>query len=203
MNMLNAKFRQGPRESDPWVPTATYDEPPFPIIEGTAACSAMRNLAAEHTNIGEQLHVLTVLRAVFKEMGDRESVSDPWLQHRATVPSRAVIERYNNEMQLYSERESGYPRAPMSLRQAFKKDAKVQGDISRMMKDKDVSASVAKKLKTIMLGKLFEETERTPGGLDRFYRVIEKDQERYSRELSAFKRKQKEFDRERGLLPHE
>lgn len=122
-----------------------------------------------------------------------------WLQRRATVPSRFAIERHRNEMQVFSDRESGHPKTPMTLRQAFKKDAKVTADISRMIQDKEVTGSVAKKLKTTTLGKLLYEAEKTPGGLDRFYQVIEKDQERYSIELCVFKRKQEQFDREHGL----
>lgn len=54
--------------------------PPFAIVEGTAACSALRNLAAEHHDIGKNVHVLDVLRAFFKDMGGRDTVTEKWLQ---------------------------------------------------------------------------------------------------------------------------
>ena len=121
-NLLNAKYRKGPREVHPWIPTATYAESPFPIIEGTAACSAMRNLAAEHKDLGQSVHFLHALRAIFREMGDRDDVLDPWLQKRATKPSPDAIALYREEMTVYVERESGHPKAAIPLQRAFKQD---------------------------------------------------------------------------------
>lgn len=205
-NLLNAKFRKGPREKEPWLPTATYYEPPFPVIDGTAACSAMKELAAEHQDIGEPVHFLHALRAIYRAMGDRDGVSDIWLQRRATMPSRAALARYRDELRVYVERERGHPKARKTLRQVFKDDERVLSEVAQVLSQHSTGASARtlrtlRTLKTQTLLRLFEEAENTPGALDRFYHVLEKDQERYARELKEFKDKQTQFDEEHGLLP--
>lgn len=75
-NLLNSKFLNGPRDKQSWVSTATYYEPPFPIIKGTAACSAMRNFAIQHTDLTESINVLDVLKAIFEDMGNRQDACD-------------------------------------------------------------------------------------------------------------------------------
>lgn len=175
-NLLNARYRKGPREAEPWVPTATYEEPPFPILESTAACSAMKKLASDHSDIAQTLHVLDVLNAVYTEMGDRDGVSDPWRQRRVTMPSLRTISRYREEMRVHVERESGHPSAPKTLRQVFKADEKIQADDAQILRNHSVSGAAARTLKTKTLTKLFQEAEGTPGALDRFYPLVEKDQ---------------------------
>lgn len=200
-NLLNARFRKGPRVAEPWIPTATYTEPPFPICEGTAACSAMKRLAAENNDISRSVHVLDALKAIFREMGDRDGVLDPWLQRRVTVPSRRTILRYREDIRMHVERESGHPPAPKTLRQVFKEDDNILAKADSILSHHSVSGQTAKALKAKTLAELFQEAENTPGGMDRFYPLVEKDQERYSKELKEFKKKQEDYDKDHGLFP--
>ena len=56
-------------------------------------------------------------------------------------------------------------------------------------------------MRNLALKRMFEEAEKTPGALDRFYHIVEKDQERDAQQLKDFKKAQKSFDRGHGLLP--
>lgn len=199
-NLLNAKFGNGPREEHVWVPTKTYDEPPFPILEGKAACDAMKNIAQEHMDINQSVNVLDMLRAVFVSMGDRDGIADRWLQRRVTIPSREAVESYRNRMQLFVERGRGEPSAPKTVRQIFKKDEDVGKEVTQLLLSRGQVPS-DKTLRSKVYAQLFEDATNKPGGLDRFLHLVEKDHERYSRELKWFKEKRREFDRRNGLLP--
>lgn len=202
-NLLNAKFRKGPREEAPWVPTATYSEPPFPVLENTAAFSAMKILAAENGDISKSLHFLHALKVIYKEMGDRQGVSDPWLQKRATNLSRRALERYRYDLSTYVQREKGRPKAPKTLRQIFREDEKVLEEVSRVLAGHNLHRQAEKSLRSQTLMRLFNDAEKTPGAFDRFQYLLEQDQERYFRELKDIKKKQEEFDKEHGLHPVE
>lgn len=195
-NFLNALYKRGPRESRSWEPTATYYEPPLPIITGRANFNALKNIAQQRMNIKESVHVLHILRAVFEEMGRSELCCDRWLQRGVTVPSRMAIERYKNELQTFSARENGYPGAPATVKQCFKNDQAVRGQASQLMNERRIPQTNSK-ARTKVLNNLFEKAENTPGALDR-YHMVEKDLERFSRDLKLFKEHQREFDKERG-----
>lgn len=200
-NLLNSLYRKGPRETCHWVPTPTYAEPPFPILEGTAACSSMRLFAEEHNDIHESLHLLNVLKAVYRAMSNRDGVTDRWLQRKVTEPNRRALEGYRNEMRIYSERENGSPIAPRTVRQLYKQDQGVLEKVDAIMSNHSVSEADARRLRKRTITQLFEEAENSPGALDRFYVLAEMDHERYARDLTEFKRVQRQFDQERGLLP--
>lgn len=104
-------------------------------------------------------------------------------------------------MQIYKDRERGRPQAPCTLRQMFRRDEKVIEEVDRTLSAHTVFGAVAKSLRNKTFSRLFEEAEKTPGALDRFLSRVEKDQERFARELKEFKQKQVEFDDEHGLLP--
>lgn len=163
----------------------------------------MRNLAAEYQDISQSLHFLDVLRAVYREMGDREGVSDRWLQRRATIPTTTALERYRNKFKMYVEREKGHPKAAKTLRQVYKEDEKTLGEVSQAMGNHSLSRAAAKRTQNQLLSSSFEEAEKIPGALDRFYHGVEEDQERYAREFKEFKTKQAQFDLEHGLLAKE
>lgn len=110
-NLLNAKFRRSPRSADNFEVTATYPEPPFPLIEKTCAFGALCELRDSHTPLTESVHVLHLLRCIYRHMGDPEDVHDEWLQRRVTVPSRSSIDNYRNELQTFNQREKGSPSA--------------------------------------------------------------------------------------------
>lgn len=201
-NLLNAKFGQGPRVEHPWVPTKTYNEPPFPIMKGRAAETAMKKVAMAHSDITKPFNVLQLLRAVFECMNDREQVRDPWLQRRATIPSREALLQYQNQLQTYIQRGTEEPSGVMTLRQAFKKDAEIANQATRILQERGESVS-NKVLRSAVIAKLFAEASSKPGGLDRFLHAVERDHERYAEELKVFKETVKQFDREHGLLPVE
>ena len=54
-------------------------------------------------------------------------------------------------------------------------------------------------MRNLTLKRMFEEAEKTPGAVDHFYHIVEKDQERYARELKDFRKVQKQFDKEHGF----
>lgn len=107
-------------------------------------------------------------------MGDRDCVSDRWLQHNATMPGDAAIEKYRKELRLFVEREKAHPRAPMNIRQAFKSDPVVVEMANKVFQEngrRGVSdASVAKSE-----DRMFIEAENSPGRLDQYQHVVEKD----------------------------
>lgn len=197
-NVLNAKFKKGPREVYRWVPTATYQEPPVPVIEGTAACESMKKFAQQNSDMRHTLNVLDMLKTIFADMGNREGIQDRWLQRRVTVPSREVIQKYRDEITTFVERNNGNPSQPLTVKQCFKRDQNNQAKVTRIMQEREISSSDSR-AKTKLFSDLFEEAENTPGALDQFNYMVEKDLERYSRELEQFKEHQKQFDIERGF----
>ena len=164
-NLLNAKFRKGPRDPDPWVPTATYAEPHFPIIDGTSACNAMSALAAEYSDINTSVHVIHSLKAVYRDMGDRDALFDNWLQRRATAPSARAWGCYMDDMKIWAEIEHGSPRAARTLRQVFKEDEAILNKVAGILASHTVSKAVERNLKGKTVTMLFEEAENTPGHL--------------------------------------
>ena len=76
-NLLNAKLGKGPRTVEPWVPTQTYLEPPFPIFEHSAVKHAMQNIQEQHEDISKPVDVLDLMQAVYKNLVKRSNVSDP------------------------------------------------------------------------------------------------------------------------------
>ena len=106
-NMLNAKYKNPPRETAPWKITPTYEEPPFPITENTAASSALMELYMQNKNPSSTVNVLDVLRVVYKHMEDHAHCSDKWLQHNVTRPTNRAIEQYEEELCVYQLREKG------------------------------------------------------------------------------------------------
>lgn len=163
----------------------------------------MKSLAAEHQDISQSLHFLHALKAVYKDMGDRECVSNPWLQRRATTPSRRAVEQYRNDLSIYVHREKDRPKAPKTLRQIFREDEKVLEEVSRVLARHNLHGQAERSLRIQTLTGLFNDAEKTPGAFDRFQYLLEQDEERYSRELKEFKKKQDEFDKKHGLHPVE
>lgn len=213
-NMLNAKYKKPPRnpialEPDQrWIPTTTYSEPPFPLLPRTSAFSALGELQESHASLSETINVLDILRCVYKAMGDRQNVGDPWLQRRVTIPSASSVDKYRNEISVYKRRESGHPSAPITVRQAFKNDPVVAEKVASMRLEESTKDSTSAsresdaKARTRLTSKLFEEATLRPGGLEKYRRLVERDLERYAGELKVFKEvTQVKFDEENGLLP--
>lgn len=211
-NMLNAQYKRPPRSKRDWEPTATYSEPPFPISPETSAHSALCELQASHTAISESVNILDVIKLIYKNMRDRHGFTDPWFQNSATRPSDETIEQYLKELAVFKERETGHPSAPITIRNAFNKDRIVLEEVERRLRDAGAGSSVATtsasrnasvtKHKLQMSKVLFEEASPRPGRLDRYTALVEKDHERYAKELKHFKEVvQRKFDEEHGLLP--
>lgn len=201
-NMLNAKFKKGPRNESPWNPVQTYSEPPFPLVfrSGRRECSAsasLRDFSTEHTAIAKTVNVLDLLRCVYRRMGDRQSVSDQWLQKRVTRPSTVAIAKYRSQLQLFNDREHGHPKSARTVRQVFKDDATIKAEVFRIRQQPGETRSAAK-----VTASLFDEASSKPGGLDRFEHMVERDLERYAAELKTFiEVTQRKFDEDHGLLP--
>ena len=66
-NFLNARFGNGPRTEQPWIPTQTYVEPPFLIFENSAAKSSMQKVAETYQDLSKPVNVLDLLRSVFED----------------------------------------------------------------------------------------------------------------------------------------
>lgn len=202
-NMLNAKFKCSPRERGSLVPVQTYEEPPFPLkfeSKGrTSAFLALSNLNGECTDLYKSPSVLDVLRCIYRSMGDREGMADPWLQRRASHLSAATIAKYREGVKLFNERERGHPRAPKTLRQLFKEDPSIREKVTR---DRNDPSGETQETAAKVVVRLFDEAMITPGALERFEHQVEKDVERYAKELKHFKEvSQRKFDEEHGLLP--
>ena len=142
-NLLNALYCQGPRkeglnlESEEvvrWIPTATYDDECAPVIENSSACEGLRMLSRENQDIARSVNVLDGLRCIFKAIGDREGVSDPWLQKRVTRASPHEVDKFRSEMKVLCGRDLVRPRAVLTLRQAFKDDDVVQKEIQEELR---------------------------------------------------------------------
>lgn len=202
-NMLNAKYKQGPRTSSPWMPTGTYREPPVPLLSNSAAFAALQDFNGEQTRLDETLNVLDVLRCVYHRMGVRQSGADQWLQKRATRPTGTAIAKYNDDLHVFNDREKGHPAASETVRQVFKNDSMVQEQVEIIRRrqsccDNPTTTESASKIAS----RLFDEASSMPGGLDRFEHLVELDLERYAKELKVFKEiTQRKFDEEHGLLP--
>ena len=160
---------------------------------------AMKDLSLKFTDISKPVHVLELFRAVFERMGNRDGVSDPWLQRRVTAPSMSCITRYREGLQLFKEREAGSPTPPKTIRQIFKEDEKIREKVDLIRSAQDAAH---RESKAVINSRLFNEADRTPGGLDRFLILVEADVERYGREMESFKRIQEAFDRRHNLIPN-
>lgn len=136
-------------------------------------------------------------------MGDRDNVTDPWLQKRVTIPSPPVLEKYHRELALFIEREKGYPKAPSSLRMAHKNDLQVREEVERKLQSGGKKSGESEmKAMTRLSAELFQEAELRPGALNKYDLLVAKDMERYAKELKTFKEvTRKKFDEENGLLP--
>lgn len=89
---------------------------------------------------------------------------------------------------------------PSNSEADLQKGCQCAGKVNQLMRENGPGPSA---LKTKLLAKLFDEAEKRPGGLDRFLHQVERDHERYSKEMKEFRRKLEEFDRDHGLLPRE
>ena len=67
----------------------------------------MKYLAMKRADITESVNLLDALREVFECMGDRDGVSDPWLQRRATIPDRVAVEAYISALYTFNMRRRG------------------------------------------------------------------------------------------------
>lgn len=160
----------------------------------------MKRIALEHTDPSMSVHVLHLLHAVFQCMGDREVGTHGWLQRSVTVPRREALDDYRNKMQLFISRGSGEPTPPQTIRQVFKQDQAVQLEVTDLLQQRGENVR-SKKLRNETVSKLFDEACNKPAGLDRFTHLVEKDHERFARELKVFKEKVRQLDEEHGLLP--
>lgn len=135
-------------------------------------------------------------------MGDRDGISDPWLQRRATLPNREALESYKSNLRMFNERWSGEPSTPKTVRQIFKQHEDVGRTVTQILHERGKDTS-NRSLRTPQYSKLFEEASNQPGGLDRYLHLVEKDHERYARDLKQFKDKMVKFDHDHGLTPTE
>lgn len=135
------------------------------------------------------LCVLNVLAAVFEDMGDRDSVGDPFLQLQVTRPPSHAIKRDKDIVKVNKKRLKGCPAAAKRLCSVFKGGETVKGRVAEdMLKG---NTETADKIGS----RLFSEAESTPGGLSRFKALVEKDIERFAYELKLFKEtKERDFD---------
>lgn len=186
-NLFNAKFGLGPRSEEAWSPTSTYEEPPFLLIEGTAALNAMKSLALKRADIMEPVNLLNALREVYDSMGDRDGVADSWLQRRATMPEREVLEAYRSELYTFNLRWRREPSAPKTVRQVIKQDEEVWRRVTEVLQKRG-QIPFNKTLRTGVFSQLFEEDSNKLGGLDRYLHLVEEDHERYASEFQASRR---------------
>lgn len=102
-NLLNARYKQGTRETGVWIPNVMYREPLIPIIKETCAFNAMNILSVFHRDAASSLHVLEVLKAVFKDMGRTylPERCDSWLQNKATMLNSIAVAKYRRELNLF------------------------------------------------------------------------------------------------------
>lgn len=126
--------------------------------------------------------------------GDRQASTDPWLQHSVTRPSDEAVEKYQEELALFKEREKGHPSAPTTVRMAFIRDPAVLQEVTRRMQSAgggSDSASGAQisvsRRRTKMANQLFEKESLRAGGLGKYTFIEEKDIEGYAKELKHFK----------------
>lgn len=201
-NVLNAKHGKGPRDALPWIPTATHNEPPFPIMEGKSAFQGMKNFSENNRDRSKTINVLDLLRSVYELLGNREDVLDPWLQRRATKQSPEALQKYHNKQQIFQERFQGELKAPMTLRQVFKNDKEVGVRVSRVLQERGQPASNSSK-RTAVYSALFDEKSNRPGAMDRVIHLVDKDHERYANDLKVFNQKLERYDRDHGLLPRQ
>lgn len=162
---------RGPRNEETWIPTATYEEPPFPIIEGTVACQAMKLLALKCDNIRESVNTMDVLKTIFQNMGDRDCVTDPWLQKRVAFPSLEAVEEYQKGLLLFARRRKDFPRSPRDIRNYFSKDPHVVSQVAGILSTHARTPSSAE-LKNI-IANLLEDAYKTPEVLDHFLLLVE------------------------------
>lgn len=99
--------------------------------------------------------------------------------------------------------------APITIRTAFNSDPKIVEEVERRIRESAPATngtngrpeSVAK-AKNRLLKELFEKASLCPGALDKYAVLVEKDIERYAKELKNFKEVvQRNFDEDNGLLP--
>lgn len=109
-NKFNSKYQYGTRYEGQWVLTAIYREPPFPTDfqsqdAQSSAFAALSELKSELVHLGKTPTVLDGLRGVYRRMGNRQGVGDPWLQRRVTSPSPAAVAKYRDAVDLFKRRE--------------------------------------------------------------------------------------------------
>lgn len=208
-NMLNALYEQGPRAPTPWIFTSNYEEPPFPIMAGTAGEQAAKRLALRYSDARQSVHILQLLQEVFKDLrkpSESGVENGYWLHVRPTQPDVDGVQKYRNHIRLCRTRDIGYPAPPLTLRQAFKNDPAVMKQVSVLYASSlsGIGEAVShqsneKSRKARIAAQLFNEAEKLPGGLDRYNLLVEKDHERYSRELKTFRESVMRFDLANGL----
>lgn len=117
---LNTVYKCRPRETRDWIPTAMYEETSFPYSDETSK-KALSNLEDHFSSTSQVSTVLDMLREIYSDMGDRESDNcDQRLQTRVTLTSVWLINTCEKAIDLYDEREQGWPRSAMSVWEAFK-----------------------------------------------------------------------------------
>lgn len=195
-NLLNAQYKRGPRCDGDWIPTPTYNEPPFPVEPGTAAYTALKDLQARSLPLDSSINVLDILRCVYERMGDRHDTTDPWFQKRVTPVSTATINEYLDTVRIYNLREKGHPKAPLSLRQAFRGD----GDVKKQIEDIKSTSGQHPATDAKIASRLFEQAQLKPGGMDKYERIVSDDMARYAGELKRFRETtQRDFDLQHGF----
>lgn len=149
--------------------------------------------------IERAVNVLEVLRCVYKRMGNRESITDPWLQKPVASPSPAALLKYRDELEVYKQKEAGHPLAAKSVRQLLKFDAEIKEKAERIRR---ASAGRTAESMAKILRRLFDEATNKPGGLEKFERLAEKELERYAAQIKVFREvTQHKCDEEHGLAP--
>lgn len=184
-NLRNALAKQGPRTVTPWIPTATYKEPPFSTNANTSVYAALRLLDEHSQDLSASTCTLNVLGFVYFDIGDHQGVKDPFLQRQVTRPPSHAVERYRRLGQLIKMRQEGHPTGPQSVRTFFKADACVQQRVATEMRTSLGRHSRAETVDKIAR-RIFEEAETTPQALTVFKGLAESDLERYADELKVF-----------------
>ncbi len=146
----------------------TYGEPPFPIIEGTSACEAVKILSLKHNYPLVNINVLDVLSVVFEYMdNDRHTSTDPWYQKQATYPPQQAFLEFKYAMDVVQRHDAGHPKPPRKVWNFFRTDQVIKDRAERIfMANLRTSSAVESRAKII--SQLHQEAQTNPRGLKQY-----------------------------------
>lgn len=151
LNMLNALEARPPREKrQKHMFTATYNEPPFPTIEGTCAYAAVVSLAEEYDGKWEaRINVLELYKAVRSKMGVTffDEV-DRFLQPFGRSAWVKAVSAYEAFLRENKARNKGRPVRKRTANQMFRGDKDVKAEMKILLSQRkragDVGPTVPK-----------------------------------------------------------